>query len=59
MIYRCKCPPITVIPDCFDISDEKELERLRELQRSRTRWFSQDEFDRLKLLEKKKWDSTP
>lgn len=30
-----------------------ERERLLELQRSRTRWFSQQEFDRLKKLSKK------
>jgi len=31
----------------------KERERLLELQRSRTRWFSQQEFDRLKELSDK------
>ena len=31
----------------------RERERLLELQRSRTRWFSQQEFDRLKELNKK------
>lgn len=30
-----------------------ERERLLELQRSRTRWFSQQEFDRLKELSNK------
>lgn len=30
-----------------------ERERLLELQRSRTRWFSQEEFDRLKELSNK------
>lgn len=30
-----------------------ERERLLELQRSRTRWFSQQEFDRLKELSAK------
>jgi len=30
-----------------------ERERLLELQRSRTRWFSQQEFDRLKELSDK------
>ena len=30
-----------------------ERERLLELQRSRTRWFSQEEFDRLKELSTK------
>ena len=30
-----------------------ERERLLELQRSRTRWFSQQEFDRLKDLSEK------
>ena len=30
-----------------------ERERLLELQRSRTRWFSQEEFDRLKELSAK------
>jgi len=30
-----------------------ERERLLELQRSRTRWFSQEEFDRLKELSEK------
>lgn len=30
-----------------------ERERLLELQRSRTRWFSQQEFDRLKELDEK------
>lgn len=30
-----------------------ERERLLELQRSRTRWFSQQEFDRLKELSEK------
>jgi hypothetical protein len=30
-----------------------ERERLLELQRSRTRWFSQEEFDRLKELSDK------
>jgi hypothetical protein len=30
-----------------------ERERLLELQRSKTRWFSQEEFDRLKELSNK------
>jgi hypothetical protein len=35
-----------------------ERERLLELQRSRTRWFSQEEFDRLKELSNKMFANT-
>lgn len=36
-----------------------ERERLLELQRSKTRWFSQEEFDRLKELSNKFSTSAP
>jgi hypothetical protein len=34
-------------------AEAKERERLLELQQSKTRWFSQQEFDRLKQLNDK------
>ena len=39
----------------FELSESeyKEREKLLELQRSRIRWFSQQEFERLKELTKK------
>lgn len=38
--------------------EEMELEQLRELQSSQTRWLSQWEFDRIKELAQKSFEQT-
>ena len=38
--------------------EEKELKILRELQANSRRWFTQEEFDRLKELNKKQMENS-